>query len=593
MSEFRTFLEGVAEDSWTLISGNRPIDVALARTVANFSNDGTTTFADDAAVVGVMGTSQSNLSAFCGATIDWENLRVIFHPGGHGDSGDSSLFGFNAAAAAASINASGTEGNWELKKKSARYRLDANGYPAWSPQIQNGDYAAWENADGEPHWISCHTYAFNAYVGNGVFDIGGSAAFRDAKDVIGAVWSYTWASNATEIYHHDSTLYAGPSTVYGPALTYTSNSWGCTPFAPFAFNRWDNKVYTLSDITLNFANPFFRWDRENKDRDGEGFGANDYIGNSSIPGRARQRAVILPDPGDATKRLFWQHRTNSDYIVVRDIERTDALCVTENRNYATALSPTDTMNVEYAGYCYDSQRNVIARWGGTDEVHHLALSSDFDDWNWSEFTTSPTGDTPPGGGSIYDGFEYIPAHDCYIAVDRNKDVYVYKPSGWTAPMEASTTRLTPFGTPGIAYGSFAGKTEQAAPAVEAVTRLGAFGIPSMRYGSFSGKSSGGAALTGAMLAAAATMDGAATVLVRATGAMENGASTTSGAMTVLVAATGALTSAAASIASAATVLVSGTGDLVSGAARISGRNFVLATITRVRGFLRNVGRMMS
>lgn len=99
--------------------------------------------------------------------------------------------------------------------------------------------------------------------------------------------------------------------------------------------------------------------------------------------------------------------------------------------------------------------------------------------------------------------------------------------------------------------------------------------------------------TSAMQSAAATADGAAAVQVRATGALESGASTTSGAMTVLVAATGALTSAAASIASAATVLVSGTGDLVSGAASISGRNFVAATVQRVRGFLRNIGRMLN
>lgn len=481
MSEFRTLLEGVAEDSWTLLSDNRPIDVALARTVANFSDDGTTTFANDSAVVTAMGSSQSNLSAFSGAAIDWDNLRVVFHGGGHADSGDGSLFGFDIEAAATSLNASSTKGDWALKKKSARYRLDANGYPTWSPQLENSDYAAWENADGERHWISCHTYAFNGYVGNGTFDIGGSAAYgANASERIGAVWTYDWDSNAASIYHHDPTEYVS-------GITYTLNGWGCADFAPWEYNRYDGKVYTLADVTINFANPFFRWDRANKDRDGEGYGANDYIGNGSIRGRSRQRAVILPDPGDATKRLFWQHRTNSDYIVVRDIERTDALCTTENRNYATALSPTDSMNVEYAGYTYDSARNVIARWGGTDEVHHLALDSDFDDWNWSEFTSSPTGATPPGGGSIYDGFEYIAVHDCYIAVDRNKDVYVYKPSSWAPRGEGVVTGLGLYGGPVKRDLAFSAKTAGSTKGEGIFTRLGLYGGPRSRYGSFAGK----------------------------------------------------------------------------------------------------------
>lgn len=99
--------------------------------------------------------------------------------------------------------------------------------------------------------------------------------------------------------------------------------------------------------------------------------------------------------------------------------------------------------------------------------------------------------------------------------------------------------------------------------------------------------------TGALQSAASSMTGAVGVLVRGSGTLQAAAATMSGAVGVLVSATGSLVSAAASVAGTVGVLVSAVGDLVSGPASISGRNFVQATVQRVRGFLRNIGRMIS
>lgn len=453
MTQLRTLLTGMPADSWKQLSSGTDGGfgtVALAATRANF--DGGTTWANDAAVAtnamaGIGVPSAGTNWPFCKAAIRPSDGQIYFWGGGHAQTGDSSIYGFDLQAAAENINGGGGGGSWVLKVPSAQY-LDqfTQSKPAWSfqgagtaPTGTNQAYWATTNKNGVQMPIASHTYGLSDFVpGSNIFTMSGGFGFsQDASTNMGGAWYFDDLNTGTNggmtgplhytgggvssPFAADSVNGYAQTTITGPACV----AWNDLDRLPYTFGRnLNNSLGRLWKIT-NPLNPAT-------------IAINDIANESTDNGQdgTTNDAVIIPDPvNGSSKRAFFMHindTTNGTFVLWTDIGGTPAY----NRQTYSTTFPT-VAACSSRGWCYDSSRNNLVFAPGNQHLYKVTPSATLTTWTISEFTVSPTGNVPAipsGSGQSLSRLQYIPAHDCFVLVEFQQ-VFIYKPTGWNPPAD--------------------------------------------------------------------------------------------------------------------------------------------------------------
>jgi hypothetical protein len=419
-----------------LTNGADPFSgAALARTLGNYdgkATNGTGTWVDNAGVNGDPMGGVGPLAVvtswpFCSPAINDGNGKCSFIGGGHAQSGDSSLFGFDSEAAAASLLSGGSGGTWSLRVKGARY-LDAftDTVPVWSfqtnptPTGTHQNYWATTNADGVQMWASIHSYQGMMHVpGTNKILVSGKYAWdAQASGQMGAMWVYDDSTDAVQGPYHPVT---------GTGISYLDGFMGQIGDLgewPCCVSLFDRNVYAWNGDQANHS-AFMAIHRSPEDPStctqvDPNLGSN----GTALPA-AGTGMIVCPDVWKSTggTALLYQHRANglgdTRYYVVRD-------CVDKDFVGASASLGTYTRSATTQGsafaYAFDPLRRCIYVSDNTNLFRVVPGANDTTGWTIDKITLSTSSDSgafPTAAGGTIPRLAYVPSADALVMVQES------------------------------------------------------------------------------------------------------------------------------------------------------------------------------
>ena len=413
---FDAMVAAMKPGSWRKINRNRPHEIALPRTRANFDGGAFAglpdTWPDDAAVAaagydGGVGPV-TGVYAFSKHVFDPLTGRAFHMGGGHASTHDNTIFRFDPGS-----------GLWSIAHESGRlYPVRGNAAPAWSHQIAPGnpvrsDYWVDVNAAGQPMPSATHTYATCLWEDGGdrVY-ISGTYGQISGNGLLGSCWAWDSATNALHEHWYDP---VGGRTNAG--FSYNDGI-GLEPvaYAPetgllYRYAPW--KVYRISDP----------WNAPHETLLTTNGALHNYCGHhfdmvSFVDRTAGGAISLFQHYRDSDPKTQWQY--------VRAVDRSPTI----QQGLYAHVDPAAIFakgDVAARGLCRSLAGNTIICWDGTRHLYEFQPANPFSETRIVRITERPTGDLLPERVNTvgYCRIERLPRHDAYIC-GAEGNVWVYK-----------------------------------------------------------------------------------------------------------------------------------------------------------------------
>jgi len=410
---FDAAIAAMKPGTWRKISRNRPHEIALARTKANFDGGAHAglpdTWPTDAAVakdgyVGGVGPAIA-VYAYSKHVFDPLTGRGFHMGGGHAATHDNTIFRFDPGT-----------GLWSIAHNSGRlYPVLGHPGPAWSHQIVpakpgRSDYWVDVNAEGQPMPSATHTYGSCLWEeGSDRVYISGTYGQIHGNGKLGSCWVWDSATNALREHWYDP---IGGRTKAGMAF---SDNIGLEPiaYAPetgVVYRYAPSKVYGISDPwnapreTMLTSNGALRY-----------YCAYHMDMVSFIDDTAGGAVSLFQHQFDRNPTVQWHY--------IRAIDRKPT---TMQQGTYTRSDPSSIFIKHDAGargHCRSLAGNTIICWEGDQHLYEIRPANPFSDTRIVRITDQPGGDLPKSQG--YCRIERLPRHGAYICGVAG-DVWVYK-----------------------------------------------------------------------------------------------------------------------------------------------------------------------
>jgi hypothetical protein len=411
---FDALVAAMKPGTWRKINRNRPHEIALRRTKANFDGGAHAglpdTWPSDAAVAesgysGGVGPA-TGVYAFSKHTFDPLTGRAFHMGGGHAATHDNTIFRFDPGS-----------GLWSIAHKSGRlYPARGNLPPAWSHQMipqqrERSDYWVDVNAAGQPMPSATHTYGTclwedggdRAYISGTYGEISGSGN-------LGSCWVWDSSNNALREHWYDPTDWrtnAGFSHNDGIGLdpiAYAPETGFLYRYAPF-------KVYRIADP----------WNAPRESLLASNGALHNYCGHhidmvSFIDDTAGGAISLFQHYRDSDPRTQWQYiRAVDRWPTIQQgvYERADPVAIFRKGT------------VDARGFCRSLAGNTIVCWDRGPDLYEFRPANPFSETRIVRITERPAGDLPPAQTTAYCRIERLPRHGAYIC-GADGDVWVYK-----------------------------------------------------------------------------------------------------------------------------------------------------------------------
>lgn len=411
---FDAMVAAMKPGTWRKISHNRPHQVALARTKANFDGGAYAglpdTWPNDAAVArggygGGVGPATA-IYAYSKHVFDPLTGRAIHTGGGHAATLDCTIFRFDPGS-----------GLWSIAHKSGRfYPMRGHPAPMWSHQIpppnpRPQDYWVDDNVDGQPMPSAMHTY------GSCLWEYGSDRAYISGiyggiygNQQLGSCWVLDVSTNALrQHWYVPKRTNAGFSYNDGIGLqpiAYAPETGSIYRYAP-----WN--VYQINDP----------WNEPRESPLVSNHALHDYCAH-----HAEMVSFVDDSVGGGAVSLFQHHRDNGavqwDYI--RAINRMPTI---QQGAYARAnpASIFAKRDVAARGLCRSLAGNTVVCWEGGYHLYEFRPANPFAETRIVRITEKAAGDPPPANVNAlgYCRIERLPRHGAYIC-GADGYVWVYK-----------------------------------------------------------------------------------------------------------------------------------------------------------------------
>lgn len=277
------------------------------------------------------------------------------------------------------------------------------------------------NPDGIWLPVSCHTYRGNIFLSGTKWSSSGGACNVPADAARGAAWQYDDSTNS---------LTTTISRIASVANGFDTANPGDQIAPGFAYNDLDGDIY------VGVGSGGFRvWANPTTSPTASGRGsAPPYIGVGFF-----KQAIIFSDPGNPSKRWFFQHMgdrgsdddckshapSNACFNLWQDIGGSP----TGNIYNYSGTFLGDAGNYTVRGWCYHKGIGKPLYSNGGQHIYQVNTTTDpaNSPWTVSEFTTSISGDTVPmgTGGNLVSLGCLAPTYNAeLLVIDSN--VYIHK-----------------------------------------------------------------------------------------------------------------------------------------------------------------------
>lgn len=413
---FDAMVAAMKPGSWRKINRNRPHEIALARTKANFDGGAYAglpdTWPTDAAVAeagysGGVGPA-TGVYAFSKHVFDPLTGRAFHMGGGHASTHDNTIFRFDPGS-----------GMWSIAHNSGRlYPVRGNPPPAWSHQVGprkpiRSDYWVDVNAAGQRMPSATHTYGTCLWEDGGdrVY-ISGTYGEISGNGLLGSCWVLDLATNALHEHWYDpigGRTNAGFSHNDGRGLqplAYSAETRLLYRYAPW-------KVYRIADP----------WNSPHESILTTNGALHDYCGYHV------DMVSFIDDTAGGSISLFQHYRDDrlkAQWQYIRSVDRWPTIQqgVYERADPMTIFAKGA---VAARGFCRSLAGNTIICWDGTRHLYEFEPAHPFSETRIVRITGEPTGDLPPVGVNTlgYCRIERLPRHNAYIC-GAEGNVWVYK-----------------------------------------------------------------------------------------------------------------------------------------------------------------------
>ena len=467
-------ISGMVAGEFKKINTNNFTDVALARTRANF--DAGSVWANDAAVLtDIKSAVNANLTAFSGSSVNPETGQIMFHGGGHADSGDGSIFGFNPSDSLA----------WKLEHKSGMYdgsvhqvttsiSAITSGTP---PRITIDDDIA---KDGDQGVITGSTDAngtyqivrisatqvdlynvdgalgtqYTAFAGGSLTDSTGTLTIDvgvapggagnhfvhpntdgdfmppsahsyhpkwigDARWLLSSTYVFKGAADQNRIWIlDDEVVYRSyhdtDFTADGAALENGA----------YAYDTTLGRIYGFTPATVGGNFITYEWE-SGQGADSDFQKVISTATHATASGKEGSDATTMPQAGTPANRALFSIKSTTEFNYCLDLAGTPVMSL---NTFSGSFFSTDMVSADVIGICYDDLNDEIIYWGGGATLGAITTSATLSAWTTAEITpVTPTGDLPvkadyPATATC--AIVKIPDNDAYLMV-QGSDVYIY------------------------------------------------------------------------------------------------------------------------------------------------------------------------
>lgn len=357
--------------------------------------------------------------------------------GGHGDSGRNALMALDVQAAATNINGGGSGIAWARNLRGARFIAGALSRPSSGTSPTGAQQIAADPAQGPAYWtmpsldgiaMPCvvHPWHSNKFApGTGKLFLSGGSGFADNQSSSNA--GFYWDRSANTM-HGPLVAVGGAPSNCTVAFGYVGGTEGPSSLAISILN---GRIYTINNIG-NFAWKLTYWTNP----DNSSITLNDTgVFDPSLAPFDNADAIIIPDPADPTKEIYFQHGgpqgtgTDATFLAISDINGSPVF----NWQSYSGSSPT-TAGPIWNHYAWDSKRGVIWIFDGAQIYFVTPSPLGLTHWTISAALTL-TGDaftSTAGSGAILPSIQYVAADDALI-VSTLANTLVVRPPNWSVP----------------------------------------------------------------------------------------------------------------------------------------------------------------
>lgn len=447
-SDLQTLISGLADlqaKRLSLTSEDTAYANAQATTLTEFDYNAAlaptgSTWATDADVTVGAGSPDPEDTWGAAAISDVDGYTVAM-AGGHGDSGRNAVMALDVQAAAANINGGGSGIVWARKLRGARFIAGALARPSSGTSPTGAQQIAADPAQGPAYWtmpsldgvaMPCVVHPWHSFKfapGTAKAFCSGGSGFADNQS----------SSNAGFYWDRSSNTMNGPFVAVGGAPSHCTVAFGYVGGtegpSSLAISILTGRIYTINNIG-NFAWKVTYWTNP----DNSSITLNDTgVFDPSLAPFDNADAIIIPDPADATKEIYFQHGapqgsgTDANFLAITDINGSP----TFNWQSYSGSSPT-TAGPVWNHYAWDSKRKIIWMIDGLNLYQITPSALGLTHWTISAALTL-TGDTftdPAGVGSVLPSIQYVAADDAII-VSTFANTLVVRPAGWAPPTPAA------------------------------------------------------------------------------------------------------------------------------------------------------------
>lgn len=286
--------------------------------------------------------------------------------------------------------------------------------------VGSNSYYAQASADGIYMPASIHRYHMWAWdTNNQRFMLGGYAVGDATGGIPQNTYWFFEPGGTPEIYpgYNDPTGgNDGVETTYGGPWTQ----------GQMAYNPDDDLVYcTTGTVSKAFQYRTFRIFS-----DASSMTTAAYNGGFAF--NVFSRALVFPDPGNASQQLIWgPNNVNGYWMRVNDLSNVTNSASAMQRSQYSNGTMTGGISQEYMGVTYDDENTTLVYWdcqnnpdfiGEINEGAGNPLTGTYANWETNELTSSPTGDIPTtqGGGIYHSTIVKVPGRDAYLLANTDR-----------------------------------------------------------------------------------------------------------------------------------------------------------------------------
>lgn len=403
--------------TWRKISRNRPHDIALARTRANFDGGAHAglpdTWPDDAAV-GAAGNSGGvgwarGLYAYSKHAFDPLTGRAFHMGGGHAATHDCTIFRFDPGS-----------GLWSIAHRSGKlYPIAGNPGPAWSHQIVPAT-GYWVDVNGAGQMMPSATHTYGACLweqGSDRVYISGTYGQMSGSGHIGSCWVWDAGTNALREHFYD------PTGAY-PRSNAGFAHYDGSGLQPIAAAPEAGAVYRYAPRTV-----FRIGDPWNAPREAV-LPANGALRGSC--GYHVEMVAFLDDTAGGAVSLFQHERDRHPAVQWHYIRAVDRIATMQQGTYALSdpASIFGVKDVAARGFCRSLSGTSIVCWEGGRHLYEFRPADPFSDTRIVRITDDPAGEPPAVNENrpeypAYCRIERLPRHNAYIC-GAEGGIWVYK-----------------------------------------------------------------------------------------------------------------------------------------------------------------------